>query len=61
LQAQATAHKPKPLYDAFFDSLSHLSTADPKNVQEIAASQIELLNVYHQEALKQSRRSFSGP
>lgn len=36
-----------------------ISKADPTNVQEIAASQIELLSTYHNLVLKQSSRSFS--
>jgi Cyanobacterial TRADD-N associated 2-Transmembrane domain len=39
-------------------SIERLGTADPKNVQQIAAAQIELLSVYHQEVLAQSRQSF---
>jgi hypothetical protein len=40
------------------DSISRLGQADPHNVQEIAASQLQLLSGYHQIALAQSRRSF---
>jgi hypothetical protein len=39
-------------------SIERLSKADPKNVQELAASQVQLLDVYHQIVLGQSRRSF---
>src|SRR5262249_26500103 len=41
-----------------FDSINRIGTADPANVQQIAASQLELLAGYHQIALAQSRRSF---
>jgi uncharacterized membrane protein len=39
-------------------SIKRLEQANPANVQEIAASQLELLATYHQIALAQSRRSF---
>jgi hypothetical protein len=38
--------------------IQRVSEADPKNVQQIAASQLELLTAYHQVALGQSNRSF---
>lgn len=38
--------------------LERLSKADPSKVQEIAASQIELLSIYHKLVLEQARRSF---
>jgi hypothetical protein len=40
------------------DSIARLSKADPRDVQAIAASQLELLAAYHQIVLAQSRRSF---
>jgi hypothetical protein len=40
------------------DSIQRIGAADPANVQQIAASQLELLAGYHQIALAQSRRSF---
>ena len=40
------------------DSVERLSKADPENVQEIAASQIQLLTTYYQISLDQARRSF---
>jgi hypothetical protein len=40
------------------DSIRRIGVADPANVQQIAASQLELLAGYHQIALAQSRRSF---
>jgi hypothetical protein len=40
------------------DSINRLGRADPANVQQIAASQLELLAGYHEIALAQSRRSF---
>jgi hypothetical protein len=43
---------------AIFSSIQRLGTADTKNIQQIAASQIELLNAYYQLALAQSTRSF---
>jgi uncharacterized protein YjbI with pentapeptide repeats len=39
-------------------SIARLGIADTKNVQQIAASQLELLTAYHQAALGQSNRSF---
>ena len=38
--------------------IERLSKADPANVQQIAASQIELLSNYHQEVLNQAKNSF---
>lgn len=40
------------------DSVERLSKADPKDVQEIAASQIQLLTSYYEISLDQARRSF---
>jgi hypothetical protein len=40
------------------DSIERIGAANPANVQQIAASQLELLVGYHQIALAQSRRSF---
>lgn len=40
------------------DSIDRLGKADPANVQQIAALQLEMLTEYHQIALTQSRRSF---
>jgi hypothetical protein len=40
------------------ESIRRIGVADPANVQQIAASQLELLAGYHQIALAQSRRSF---
>ena len=40
------------------DSIQRIGTADPANVQLIAALQLELLAGYHQIALAQSRRIF---
>lgn len=39
-------------------SLDRLSKADPANVQEIVASQIELMTVYHNVVLDQAQHSF---
>ena len=39
-------------------SLDRLSKADPGNVQEVVASQIALMSVYHGEVIDQARRSF---
>ena len=39
-------------------SLERLSNADPSKVQEIVASQIELLTLYHNVVLDQAKRSF---
>ena len=41
-----------------YNSIDRISKADPKNVQEIAGSQLQLLTGYHQIALAQSSRSF---
>ncbi|OGO20743.1 MAG: hypothetical protein A2Z14_16645 [Chloroflexi bacterium RBG_16_48_8] len=46
------------MIESFSTSLERLSTADRSNVQEIAASQIQLLNIYHNVVLDQARRSF---
>jgi hypothetical protein len=40
-------------------SVGRLSQADPHKVQEIAASQIELMAVYHRLVLNQAARSFT--
>jgi hypothetical protein len=40
------------------DAIKRIGTVNPANVQQIAASQLELLAGYHQIALAQSRRSF---
>lgn len=39
-------------------AVERLSKADPSKIQEIAASQIELLAIYHNLVLDQARRSF---
>jgi hypothetical protein len=44
--------------DIIVHSIDRLGKADTNDVQQIAASQIELLNAYHQVALAQSSRSF---
>ncbi len=44
--------------ELFSGPLQRLSQADPSKVQEIAATQIELLNVYHGLVLEQARSSF---
>ena len=43
---------------AVLESIQRLGNAETKNVQQIAASQLELLATYHQVTLEQSRRSF---
>jgi hypothetical protein len=40
------------------DSIDQIRAADPKDVQGVAVSQIQLLSSYHQIALTQSKRSF---
>ena len=45
-------------YPGFAGALNRLGTADTKDVQQIAASQLELLTAYYQAALAQSNRSF---
>ena len=39
-------------------TLERLSRADPANVQQIVASQLELMTLYHNEVLDQARKSF---
>jgi len=39
-------------------ALERLSETEPGNVQQVVASQIELMNVYHNVVLEQARRSF---
>lgn len=39
-------------------NLDNLAEADPHDIQKIAASQIELMTVYHNVVLDQARRSF---
>ena len=48
----------KYLAPAVLAAIALLGTADPKDVQQVAASQPRLLSAYHQMALDQSRRSF---
>jgi hypothetical protein len=38
--------------------LERLSKADPSNVQEVVASQIALMSIYHNEAIDQAHKSF---
>jgi hypothetical protein len=45
-------------YDFFDKTIADLAKAKPSDVQEIAASQIKLLNSYYIVALNQSQRSF---
>ena len=47
-----------PAAPAIQTSIERLSIADPQDVQEIAAVQIGLLDVYRREALRQSKLSF---
>jgi len=58
--------RPQKLIDSNFrvdfnntKALDRLANANPTNVQEIAASQIELLSNYHNLVLEQARRSFA--
>ncbi len=44
--------------DIMSDVVERLSKSDPRNVQEVAAAQVELLTLYHNIVLEQSRRSF---
>lgn len=46
------------LKDSLKDPIARLSAADPKDVQQIAALQLELLSAYYGAALVQSERSF---
>jgi hypothetical protein len=47
-----------PLSTRVISSVERISRADPANVQEIAASQIQLLGNYYDLVLGQARRSF---
>jgi hypothetical protein len=44
--------------DVVGDVVFRLSQTDPSKVQEVAASQVELLTIYHNVVLDQARRSF---
>ncbi len=44
--------------DEVSESVERISQASPSDIQEIAASQIKLLSVYHNLVLEQARRSF---
>jgi len=58
------AHEPRyitssdGLFTIELEPLKQLSEADPTNVQEIVASQIRLLDVYHNVVLDQAKKSF---
>jgi len=41
-------------------AIASVANADPKNIQEVAASQLEISNDYYQSVLTQARRSFSA-
>jgi hypothetical protein len=43
---------------ALLESVNRLSKAKPEDVQEIVASQIQLMTAYHNVVLEQARRSF---
>jgi hypothetical protein len=55
---KASQRQVQPYPNAIFSSIQRLERADTKDVQQIAASQLELLAAYHQVALAQSSRSF---
>jgi len=42
----------------FSHAISQTAKADPKNIQEVAASQLEIVNSYYQSGLRQSQQSF---
>lgn len=46
------------IHNVYTPSIERLSKTDPSKVQEIVASQIELLSIYHNLVLDQARRSF---
>lgn len=46
------------LFSIELEPIKRLFEADPTKVQEIAASQIQLLNIYHNTVLDQAKRSF---
>ncbi|MGV8128254.1 MAG: pentapeptide repeat-containing protein [Methanothrix sp.] len=52
------AYKRKILGEEFKGSLDRISKAEPRDVQEIAASQITLLGNYYEIALDQAQKSF---
>jgi hypothetical protein len=41
-------------------AISDLAKADPANIQEVAASQLALTNLYYENVLSQARRSFNA-
>jgi hypothetical protein len=52
------AYRRKAIVADFKDSLDRISKAEPRDVQEIAASQITLLGNYYEIALDQAQKSF---
>jgi hypothetical protein len=52
------AYKRKIIVADFKNSLDRISRAEPRDVQEIAASQITLLGSYYEIALEQAQKSF---
>lgn len=60
LAGQITANPPTIISNTFtyVDALDRLSRAESGNVQEIAASQIQLLKSFYDLALEQAKRSF---
>jgi hypothetical protein len=62
-RTEADGSLPVPHQPVFGDSIignavERLSKTDPANVQEVAASQVGLLTIYHNLVLDQARRSF---
>jgi hypothetical protein len=46
--------------DYFFNkAVQEVAKADPNNIQEVAASQLSIINSYYQSGLRQSQQSFS--
>jgi len=45
-------------FEPIDEAVERLSQANPANIQEIAASQIELLSIYHKVVINQAQRSF---
>jgi TRADD-N domain-containing protein len=50
---------PYPLSRLFFNTaINTVAKADPSNIQEVAASQLRIINSYYQSGLQQSQQSF---
>src|SRR5207302_5661239 len=47
-----------PDFQARQQAISRVARADPGNIQEVAASQLSIINSYYQSGLQQSQQSF---